>query len=256
MCQDLFDSIGLQTSVTKYQASGAERGAFLDFIDYPLNNRWWLEDRFADIAALPSEAERLQQLDVLRTWEHPGPGSFYDDLGNIAKSPHLIRWDPAITNPAQVIYAPRPTYWWLDEGQSRARLSWLTTMESNARVVYEGLDPDGRYVIRVTGYGESLLRADDQRLSPSLYNARVWRIQGVSRSARAGARPHIDGYLGPSRRGGTAQLAAAVAKRRDLAVETTLEPIPEFASLFRWPSRTRGARAALERTPTTRVCNG
>ena len=140
----LFDSIGLQTSVAKYQASGAERGAFLDFIDYPLNNRWWLEDRFAEIAALPSEAERLQQLDVLRTWEHPGPGSFYDDLGNIAKSPHVIRWDPATTNPAQVVYAPRPTYWWLDEGQSRARLSWLTTMESNATVVYDGLDPDSR----------------------------------------------------------------------------------------------------------------
>ncbi len=41
-CDDLFKSIGLQTSVPKYNASGYERGCVLDFIDYPLNNRWWL----------------------------------------------------------------------------------------------------------------------------------------------------------------------------------------------------------------------
>ena len=48
----------LQTSVPKYSASGAERGAVLDFVDYPLNNRWWLEDEFAEVRALPDEAAR------------------------------------------------------------------------------------------------------------------------------------------------------------------------------------------------------
>ena len=43
-CEALFQSVGLQTSVKKYGASGEERGAILDFIDYPLNNRW-LADR-------------------------------------------------------------------------------------------------------------------------------------------------------------------------------------------------------------------
>ncbi len=168
LCQDLFDSIGLQTSVEKYQASGAERGAILDFVDYPLNNRWWLEDRFAQIAELPSEEERLKQLEVIRTWEHPGEGSFYNDLGNIAKSPNVIRWNPAITNPAHVVRSPVPTYWWLDNGMSRARLSWLTTMEEEATVVFEGLDPQAHYVIRVAGYGQSLLRADDERLQTTV----------------------------------------------------------------------------------------
>jgi sugar-specific transcriptional regulator TrmB len=37
-CEALFQSIGMQTSVKKYNASGAERGAILDFVDYPLNN--------------------------------------------------------------------------------------------------------------------------------------------------------------------------------------------------------------------------
>jgi hypothetical protein len=39
----------MQTSVKKYNASGEERGAILDFLDYPLNNRWWLSDEFAKI---------------------------------------------------------------------------------------------------------------------------------------------------------------------------------------------------------------
>ncbi len=168
LCQDLFDSISLQTSVEKYQASGAERGASLDFVDYPLNNRWWLEDRFSQIAELPTEAERLEQLEIIRTWEHPGQGSFYDDLGNIAKSPDVIRWNPAITNPAQVVRSPVPTYWWLDNGMSRARLSWLTTMGPETTVVYEGLDPQAKYVLRIAGYGTSLPRADEERLQPTL----------------------------------------------------------------------------------------
>lgn len=167
LCQALFDSIALQTSVDRYGASGAERGAILDFVDYPLNNRWWLEDRFDEIAQLPTEQERLDQLHRIAAWEHPGEGSFYDDLGHIAKSPRVLRWNPATTNPATVVDMPTPTYWWLDEGKSRARLSWLTTLSHNATVVYEGLNPQASYLVRVAGYGQSLLKADGERLDPS-----------------------------------------------------------------------------------------
>ena len=81
LCDRLFHSIGLQTSVQKYFAIGEERGAVLDFVDYPLNNRWWLEDQFKAIRALKSEDEKNRRLLQLATWEHPGPGSFYDDVG-------------------------------------------------------------------------------------------------------------------------------------------------------------------------------
>ena len=87
LCDALFQSIGLQTSVKKYQASGPERGAILDYIDYPLNNRWWLEDEFAKIRVMDSEQEKLKRLEEISSWENPGPGCFYDDVGNVAKSP-------------------------------------------------------------------------------------------------------------------------------------------------------------------------
>jgi hypothetical protein len=43
-------------------------------------------------------------------------------------------------------------------------------MGFRASVVYEGLDPQAEYVVRVAGYGKSPLRADEQRLEPSLDN--------------------------------------------------------------------------------------
>ena len=51
LCEALFRSIALQTSMSRYKASGAERGCILDFVDYPLNSRWWLEDEFKAIGA-------------------------------------------------------------------------------------------------------------------------------------------------------------------------------------------------------------
>jgi len=79
LCQALFDSVKLQTSVKRFQASETERGCVLDFVDYPLNNRWWLEDEFTAIRKMPTEAEKIARLDALAHWEHPGPGSYYDD---------------------------------------------------------------------------------------------------------------------------------------------------------------------------------
>src|SRR5215467_5566418 len=87
----LFQSIGMQLSVQKYKAIGIDRGATLDTIDYPLNNRRWFEERFAAIKNLPEEASRLREIQHILGWTDAGPGGFYDDLGNPARQPHLVR---------------------------------------------------------------------------------------------------------------------------------------------------------------------
>lgn len=165
LCEKLFHSIGLQTSVPKYFAIGEERGAVLDFVDYPLNNRWWLEDQFKAIGELPAEDQKKRALYQLATWEHPGPGSFYDDIGNIAKSPHVVRLDPG--NGPVLTRESGTTFWWWDEGKSRARLSWQVTSWPTA-VVYEALDPNATYIVRSTGAGQALLRINGQRVQPTL----------------------------------------------------------------------------------------
>jgi hypothetical protein len=166
LCEELFHSIGLQTSVDKYFASGEERGAVLDFVDYPLNNRWWLEDEFKKVRALGSASEKASRLHVIATWEHPGRGSFYDNVGNASKSPHVVRNE---TEDAESALArpPQPTFWWWDEGKSRARLTWQATMWPRS-MVYEGLDPNASYVVRSTGYGQALLRLNGERVEPAV----------------------------------------------------------------------------------------
>ena len=166
LCDALYQSICLQSSVKQHEAEGGERGAFLDYVDVPLNNRWWLEDEFAKIRKLGSNDEKIARLEVLRTWENPGEGSYYDDLGNVANAPHLTfatdeNTDPLMTSRTQ------PTFWWLDNGFSRTRLSWQWTLHKPEAVVYEGLDPQASYVVRTTGYGQPLLRINGQRVEPT-----------------------------------------------------------------------------------------
>ena len=166
LCADLFKSIKLQTSVPLYHASGSERGAVLDFVDHPLNNRWWLEDEFARIRKLPAEADKLKALETIRTWENPGPGSFYDEVGNIAKSPHTVRGEGINTDPLME-RNPNPGYWAWDGGFSRRRLSWQTSADWPLGLKYHGLDPAVSYRVRLTGYGQAKLRANGQLLPPT-----------------------------------------------------------------------------------------
>lgn len=156
--EDLFQSIGLQSSVPKYQARGYERGAMLDFLDYPLNNRWWLADQAAILPTMKDEEERLAHLTRIATWENPGPGSFYDDISHGAKGPRVQTVSSDATDVA----------WW-DNGFSRERLS-TQLFQKTPKLHYENLDPGARYKIRVFGSGEALLRVDGRRLSPVLYS--------------------------------------------------------------------------------------
>jgi hypothetical protein len=157
-CDALYHSVGLQTSVEKYQASGAERGCVLDFVDYPLNNRWWLSDRFEKIEHMDNEAEKLSALEVIARWENPGKGSYYDNISNISQSPRV----------KTMVYDATDVAWW-DRGKSRKRLS-TQLFQNFPQLVYEDLDPKARYLIRIAGYGDALLRVDGERISPTLYN--------------------------------------------------------------------------------------
>lgn len=163
LCDALFESIQLQTSVEKHSASGAERGAFLDFIDRPLNNAWWLEDELEKVRAMDSEKEKIARLLLIANWETPGRGSYYDDIGNVAKSPRVVK---GVSNALE--RHAGPTHWWMDDGMSRARLSHQTSMDWPEAVVYEGVDAGAEYVIRTTGVGQGLLRIDGERVKPYL----------------------------------------------------------------------------------------
>jgi hypothetical protein len=161
----LFQSIGMQLSVDKYQAIAIDRGASLDTLDFPLNNRLWLGDRFVRIRKLDAEPDRLKALQELLEWTNPGPGGFYDDLGNIARQPHLVRNFSFAEDPG-AMQSPRSDFeedLVVDDPSEKPdgprRISWVDHVEAlydaPLQMRYTGLDPKAKYKLRVLYGGDS-----------------------------------------------------------------------------------------------------
>jgi hypothetical protein len=154
LAEALFQSMRMQLSVERYKAIAVGRGATLDTVDVPLNNRGWLKAQFTRLRQIESESERLKGIETIVQWSDPGPGGFYDDLGNPARQPHLVRGpgfskDPAFLQSSLVGFAYQP-HW---------RLSWCRHAESlydaPLQLRYVNLDPQAQYRVRVVYAGDN-----------------------------------------------------------------------------------------------------
>jgi hypothetical protein len=173
LAEALYQSIRMQLNVERYKAIAVGRGANLDTIDVPLNNRRWLKQRFAALRQLDSERERLAGIDAILNWTDPGPGGFYDDLGNPSCQAHLVRGqgvvkDPAFYQSSLVGFHHLPDW----------RLSWCTHAETlfdtPLQMRYQGLDTAAQYKVRVVYAGDGLrarvrLVANDTEVHPLQY---------------------------------------------------------------------------------------
>jgi hypothetical protein len=223
LCDALFRGIRMQTSMAKHSASGAERGAVLDFVDHPLNNRWWLEDQFAEVRRLTGEPARLRRLAALAAWSRPGVGSFYDDVGDVGNSPRVVRGRPPLDDETPTGDAI-PHFTW-EGGPSRTRLSWLTSLRWPKAIEYPGLDPRASYVvklnvIRPAAPGQVRLRIDGEPAT-------------ATRLARA--------------RGDLVEFAVPPALVRDGRITLTFDEVDE--SHVNWRQYSRLVEAWLIREP-------
>ena len=157
LAEALYQSIRAQLSVPRYQAIRVGRGANLDTVDMPLNDRIWLSGQFANIRKLASEQDRLNVIEAVLNRTNPGPGGFYDDLGNLLRQPHLVRGkgyedDPAHLESSLVGFAIRDE--WMD-----MPLAWWRHAEAlndaPLQLRYDGLDPEAQYRVRVVYAGDS-----------------------------------------------------------------------------------------------------
>lgn len=152
---DLFHHIGLQLSVKLYGASNWERGANLDRIDLPLNDRVWLNQQFAQIRTLPADRQAAALLDLADRDRAPS-GGFYDDLGNPQREPHLVRGpgfaaDPELYQSAIDGVADQTPA----DGWTWADLTYAETLyETPLHLHYDQLDPAMIYRLRVVYAGE------------------------------------------------------------------------------------------------------
>ena len=177
----LFETIGSQTSVKKHIAKPG-RGNFMDYIDTPLNNAIWLLSQFERIRKKTDEQARLASIDDVLNRDNPGPGGFYDNLGQSVKTPRLGDY-PAWEEDPGSLRSPRVSFGaglkgreWVHTVQAKGfdgsaiPLAWMnqitTLYEMPLNVVYENLDPHSSYILKVayTGRFQSKIQltADDK----------------------------------------------------------------------------------------------
>jgi len=180
LAEALYQSIGAQLSVDKYKALAVSRGASLDTADVPLNSRHWLEGQFAELRKLSSENARQEGIEAILNRANPGPGGFYDDLGNSAAQPHLEP-GPGYSEDPDYFVAPKSNYLAFGGGV-------------NGRRSVEALQPEGpaaflRYPMAWWSFAESRWDGDISMryrdLDPnSSYRLKVVYVSRSSREAR------------------------------------------------------------------------
>ena len=142
LAEALFQSIHMQLSVPRYQAIALGRGANLDAIDFPLNNRVWIENEI-----------NAGHFDRVRGWTDPGPGGFYDDPGDQTRQSHLVTGLAYDEDPD---FLKSPMMGFGAEPRQGARVSWFTQAETLGdtplRMRYTDLDRAAQYAVRVV-YG-------------------------------------------------------------------------------------------------------
>lgn len=89
LAEALFQSVHMQLSVPRYAAQSETRGANLDGLDFPLNDRPWLTHQFENIRSLANEQERLKQIDLIVNWKNAGADGYYLDLSNTYNCPFI-----------------------------------------------------------------------------------------------------------------------------------------------------------------------
>lgn len=153
----LFQSIHMQLAVERYQAEAVTRGANLDTLEAPLNNAPWLRQQFAGIRKLPSYDKQYEAIEQMLSRTDPGPGGFYDNLGDLARQLHLAPGLGAKIDP-EFRHTPLMGRGYPEWGRAPIPAAWKCWAESlfdaPLEMQYQGLDPDRQYKIRVVYSGD------------------------------------------------------------------------------------------------------
>jgi hypothetical protein len=153
----LYQSIRMQLSVERYQAEAVSRGANLDTLDAPITNLPWLRGKIRQARQLSSEKEQMKAIEEVLNWTNPGPGGFYDDLGDLSRHPHLVRGLGGFADP-EFRASSLVGFDYPDPFGDEVPISWKRWAESlfdaPLELHYADLDRRGRYRVRVVYSGD------------------------------------------------------------------------------------------------------
>ena len=212
LADSLFEKIGSQLTVNKHGASHRTRGAFMDGIDEPLNNAAWLFSQFQEIRDIKNEAQRQEAIDRVVNRTNPGPGGFYDNMGDASSYARILNEVAWQDDPGTLISPRIAAYYKVDNSQDKfIPLAWKnqvgTIYETPLKLFYDNLDPTATYTVRVayTGDRGKMVRlvADDEYTVHDLIKTRKPPIREfpIPKEATADGRLKLTWTCGQGQRG-------------------------------------------------------
>ena len=152
----LFNTIRMQLAVQRYQGEAVNRAANLETLDYPVTDIAWFRAQMAAIKKMAEPNKQVEAIKQLLTRTDPGPGGFYDQLGDPQHRPHLItakKPDPEFRT------SPLTGFSYPDRLGATAPMAWKSWAESlfdeALRMSYPELDPNSDYRLRVVYSGDA-----------------------------------------------------------------------------------------------------
>jgi hypothetical protein len=153
----LFQSIRMQLAVDRYRGEAVVRGTNLETLDYPVSDAPWLLTRVSEIMRETDTSKQLVAIRALLRRTDPGPGGFYDELGNVANRPHLLLGEGAERDP-EFRATPVTGFLYPDVLGIHAPIAWKRWAESlfdaPLKMRYAGLDTAAHYRLRVVYSGD------------------------------------------------------------------------------------------------------
>jgi hypothetical protein len=177
----LFQSIRMQLAVERYQGEAVNRAANLDTLDTPVSDTMWMRRQVIEIRKLTDPMAQVAAVHALLFRTDPGPGGFYDALGNVSSRPHLVP-GPGATQDPDFRRSALIGFNYPDTLQSKAPMAWKcwaeTLYDTPLVLHYPRLDPKASYRLRVVYSGDAphiklrLMANDTQEVHP--YMLRAW----------------------------------------------------------------------------------
>jgi hypothetical protein len=154
----LFQSIHMQLAVERYQGEAVDRGANLDTLDAPLTDLPWMRRQLAAIQSFTDAEKQIQAIRELLSRTDPGPGGFYDELGNASNRPHLVLGVGSVRDP-EFRQTPEIQFSYPDKFGDGAPVAWKrwagSLFDASIELRYEELDPRREYRLRVVYAGNN-----------------------------------------------------------------------------------------------------
>ncbi len=153
----LLQSIHQQLAVERFQGEAVDRGAPLDTIDHPVTDGPYVQKQLVAISRIEDQEEKVTAIRMLLDRTNPGPGGFYDELGNASNRPHLVIEDAE--GDFDFRRSPHVGTSYPDQFGAHAPMAWKhwaeSLYEAPLKMYYKGLDPDVEYALQVVLSGDS-----------------------------------------------------------------------------------------------------